>query len=374
MMHFHKPAIFNSVCWERILIVRLSAHGDVVHTLPLLVALKTSFADAKIGWLVQSSAAPLLDDHPFINVLHVCPLSRWQKEIKNPMAWPRMFREIRQFTREIQAEGYQVSLDAQGLIKSAIWPWLANIPKRLGFRSLREKADWFYTHCLPPLAIRSGQTPAVKQYLGLAQALGVSEPLSQFVIPPVRAESANKIAHLLNDLERPDWPLVVLAPFTRWESKHWIPAHWQQLIADMLKLPVRIAIVGSPNDQLAVAAMLAHLDAQGRVLNLAGQTDWPDLYALFKQSWLVIGLDSAPLHIANAVGVPHLLGLYGPTAPGRTGPIGKKADIISTQLSCQPCYEHSCPLKTHDCMYQLAPEMVFARIQALLFTCEGFAL
>ena len=91
-----------------------------------------------------------------------------------------------------------------------------------------------------------------------------------------------------------------------------------------------------------------------------------DLYALFQRTRLLIGLDSAPLHIADAVGIPEIIGLYGPTAPGRTGPMGEKHTILSTALSCQPCFERDCPIKTHACMTQLTPEIVLGMVRQAL--------
>lgn len=363
-MHTSSPNL-NRQTGQRILIVRLSAHGDVMHTLPLLSAIKRNDPHAEVGWLIEASAAPLLENHPLIDRLHVSHRKRWLKQAKNPLNWPTVFREVRALIRELKAAQYRVSFDVQGLLKSAVWPFLAKIPNRYGFKATRENADVFYNHKLPPMIIRDSNTPAVERYLDFARTIGMEVIRPEFEPPPFTEASRQKVAALL-DGEDDAQPLLVLAPFTRWPSKHWEPEYWVSLIRQLLALNVRLAILGSPADVVATDAILSALPAGGRVFNLVGKTDWPDLYALFRQTRLLIGLDSAPLHIADAVGQTEIIGLYGPTAPGRTGPTGERHMTLTTALSCQPCFERVCPIKTHDCMKQLTPEVVMAMVRKAL--------
>src|SRR5690349_10796123 len=114
---------------QRILIVRLSAHGDVMHTLPLIQAIRQQNPQAMIGWLVESSAASLLEGHPGIDQLHISQRKRWLSLTKNPLNWPSIANEIHALIAELKNAQYQVSFDVQGLLKSAIWPWLAKIPQ-----------------------------------------------------------------------------------------------------------------------------------------------------------------------------------------------------------------------------------------------------
>jgi lipopolysaccharide heptosyltransferase I len=358
---------------SRILIVRLSAHGDVVHTLPLLAALKKQYPQAFVGWLVETSAASLLQNHPLIDQLHVSPRKQWLTLAKNPLNWPRIAAELRTLLKELQQADYQVSLDVQGLLKSAVWPALAKIPHRYGFRKTRELGDWFYTHKLPYHDLKNTHIPVTERFLDFAHVLGAAVEAPEFIIPPVAEASRQKVDALLAGTH-PELPLIVLAPFTRWESKHWREDAWLQVLAELLHMPVRIALIGAPGDERATLALLAQLpnsaDAE-RILNWVGKTDWPDLYALFQRTRLMIGLDSGPLHIANAVGVPEIIGLYGPTAAGRTGPLGTAHTTLSTALSCQPCYKHQCPLKTHACMQQLTPVAVLAMVRKHLLQPMG---
>jgi heptosyltransferase-1 len=351
---------------SRILIVRLSAHGDIMHTLPLLSAIKRANPKAHVGWLVETAAAPLLEGHPLIDCLHVAHRKRWMQAARNPQNWPTAISEVRVFLQELRQQDYSISIDVQGLFKSAVWPFLAGISHRYGYKGTRESADIFYTHKLPPMNIRDPLTPAVERYLDFARALGCPVTAPEFVLPPVSEERQSKMDALLSGLPT-DRPRVVLAPFTRWDSKHWVPRHWVQLMAKLLARNLQPVLIGAPEDRPAAEDMLAEIPTipeMPSVLNLVGQTDWPDLYALFNRARLLIGPDSAPLHIANAVGID-VIGLYGPTAPGRTGPLGDRQMAITTQLPCQPCFERHCPLKTHDCMRQLDPVQVMAAVERM---------
>ncbi|WP_303672540.1 lipopolysaccharide heptosyltransferase II [Vampirovibrio chlorellavorus] len=365
-MKYPQPSVSNPPAARRILIVRLSAHGDVTHTLPLLAALKRQYPNAFVGWLVEASAAPLLENHPLIDRLHVSHRKRWLSCLAKPAQWPSLWQEVEAFVRELRAEGYQLSFDVQGLLKSAIWPWLAKIPLRYGFKATRESADWFYNHRLPPMSIRDAQTPAVQRYLDFARAIGCQVEAPEFILPPLPAQTAAKVEVLLSLLPLPSQPLVVLASFTRWPSKHWPMGHWAQLLPLLLELNVSVVLLGAASDAPRATTILGEHAGSPQVLNLVGQTDWPDLYALFQRAHLLIGLDSAPLHIADAVGGPKIIGLYGPTAPGRTGPVGGQHTILTAQLDCQPCFERDCPLKTTACMSQLTPQQVLQQVRKAL--------
>jgi lipopolysaccharide heptosyltransferase I len=340
-----------------ILIVRLSAHGDVIHTLPLLTAIRQKFPNAKIGWLVDSSAAPLLQDHPAIDHLHVWPRQFKISDVLNPFRWTCIFPIVFSMLSELKAQQYEISLDAQGLFKSAIWPFLAGVPYRFGFRKTREWGDLFYNERLPYRPIRSANRFAVEQTLDLARAMGCEITEPDFGKLPVSETARNRVQNWLKDVPA-NKPIVVLAPFTRWESKHWEQSYWPKLINSLLASKAQIIIIGAQSNVHAVETIFTELSQGHGVINLAGQTDWTDLYALYERTQLMIGLDSGPLHIANAVDIPKIIGIYGPTPAGRTGPIGKQHTIFETQLPCQPCYSRTCKIKTQDCMRNITPEQV----------------
>lgn len=348
----------------RILIVRLSAHGDVIHTLPLLTALRKQYPDAVIGWLTDSSSAALLGNHLALNQLHVWPRAFRLSDIVKPWRWPAFFQAVQALVQELKAQCYELSLDTQGLFKSGMWPFLAKIPRRFGFKKTRENAELFYTDKLPPREIRSSKRFAVDQCLDLARALGCEVKEPDFGSLPIPERARDNVTQLLGAAT--SRPIVVLAPFTRWASKHWEQTHWIRLMQDLLQLPLQLVVVGAATDRDTVNMMLAEISESHNILNLAGKTDWMELAALLERTRLMIGLDSAPLHIANAVGVPKIMGIYGPTPGGRTGPIGKQHTAFEADLACQPCFSKVCHIQTHDCMRQITPAQVMDAVRNYL--------
>ena len=355
---------------KRVLITRLSAHGDVIQTLPLLASLKDNNPDLEIGWLVESAAASLLQNHPLIDTLHICPRKQWLGKLKNPLHWFSVLKEISDFTDSLKHKHYEASFDVQGLLKSALWPWLAKIPRRYGNQQARENASMFYNHTLPPHTFDTN-TPAINRYIEFAEAAGFKKTdRTRFPLPPVTQTSQRKIAALLAGNTK---PLAVIAPASIWPSKHWVEAHWQSLITTLQAQGYGIAVIGSPWDEALIKRLLSTLQNPDSVINLAGKTNLVDLYALFEQSELMIGLDSAPLHIANAVadntptGTPRIVGIFGSTAARRTGAISTRHKnqhaSASLSLDCQPCFERHCPLKTHACMVDLKPEAILALLK-----------
>jgi heptosyltransferase I len=354
---------------KRILIVRLSAHGDVLHTLPLLNALKQNWPQLEIGWLTEPSALPFLQNHPLIERLHVAQRPHWLKALRDPRQWPTVKSEIGAFISALRDSNYEASLDVQGLLKSAVWPWLAGIPIRAGYQATREWADRFYTHTLPPMNLRDPSTLAVQRYLDFARAMGAVVEHPQFILPsPSNKDQANADA-LLASIPDANRPMVVIAPFTRWPSKHWEADYWTPLLAKLLKLGAQPVLIGGRDDQIATEEILSSLSSQeqNQILNLVGKTDWGSLPVIIAKGSLLIGSDSAPLHLSDALGKP-VIGLYGPTAPGRTGPTGSDHTILSTDLPCQPCFSRHCRIRTHDCMKQLTPDIVAAMAERHLLT------
>ena len=353
---------------QRILIVRLSAHGDVIHTLPLLNAIKQTYPEAKVGWLTEPSALPFLQNHPLIDRLHIAHRSRWLKAWRYPQQWHEVKNQIQHFLSELRDSHYEVSLDVQGLLKSAIWPWLAGIPIRAGFQATREWADHFYTHTLPPMNLRDPNTAAVQRYLDFARAMGAIIDRPHFILPPPSPEAQQQAETLLAPVNKEKQrPLVVIAPYTRWPSKHWEADYWPPLLEKLLHLGVQPIIIGGPDDYAETERFLSllSLENQNRILNLVGKTDWQCLPVILSQATLLIGSDSAPLHLSDALGKA-VIGLFGPTAPGRTGPVGAGHAILSTNLPCQPCFSRHCRIRTHDCMKQLTPDIVAAMVERQL--------
>lgn len=375
---------------KKILIVRLSAHGDVVQTLPLLNALKENDPDCTIGWLTEASAEPLLKNHPLIDHLHVSHRKQW---LKKPNL--KSFQAFMSLLNEIKSIHYDVSLDVQGLLKSALWPVMAGIRTRWGNQNARENASMFYTNTLSPHKITDKDTPAILRYTEFADAVYDKTPTLwpvaetekekrlnniRFTLPEHLKVLEKLVSALLSDIDN-SHPTIAIAPATMWQSKHWPASHWQKLLTLIEdSFPCNLLVLGSQENQVLNHAITEPLKDKNNInlIDLTGKTTLPDLYPLMSAVDVFIGSDSALLHIADAVshtvkdtgshtGIkPTIIGLYGATSASRTGPVGKHHSALFTPLDCQPCFKRICPLGTTECMEQLTPEIVFNTLKATI--------
>lgn len=377
----------------RILIVRLSAFGDVVQTLPLLKELRKHHPNAHIGWLVETAAAPLLETHPDIDVLHVAHRKAWVRRLfQSPRgAWQTVTDVIR-FIQDIKQQHYTVVIDTQGLFKSAIWGWLATIPMRIGFKPSREVAHWFYTHTHASFHPVNSNLHASQEFLSLLTLLNPTYsippatalqygllPLTQQALPTTLANPLP--AHWLE--QRTQQPIVALAPCTAWASKQWGKTQWQALATQLLGNNYRVVWIGSAADEPWITDLLTSLPAHfaNNYINWVGNTTLPQLYTLFQYIDYFVGPDSVALHLANAYTQEQIeqtvkiIGLFGATKPTRTGTTIHRSNSrllqSPTMLPCMPCHKKTCQFPVTDtvnhmaCMQQLTPQQVIEAIQQL---------
>lgn len=364
---------------EKILIVRLSALGDVVQTLPVLARLRAQYPNAEIGWLVESQASVLLQGHPMLNHLHVSHRKRWTKALFNPGLWLKTLQEMKKFFREIRDKGYDVAIDFQGLLKSAFTTRLTGIRHRVGFAAAREGAPLFYTQKVPiDGSFFAPEVPIRDHFDALLRGAGVSTADSpQYPLAPLLSSDREGVQAYLSQFTA-FAPVVVLAPATQWASKHWPVSHWQGLLRDLMaQTAVNVVLIGGPADQALAQQIIDAVppsEAGGRVLNLAGKTSMPQLAALFEVPRVVVGSDSAPLHLAGAVGVPHIIGLYGPTSPTRTPPPDCGTSTLMTTdeaLDCLFCDCSTCPLPVQHCMNGISVKRVLAEVETRLAVSQN---
>jgi len=377
------PPLMRLTPQDKVLIVRLSAHGDCIQTWPLLGAIRAQYPDMPIGWLVESAGATLVEGLPGITRTHVCPRQRWLKTLRqSPWQAGTVWAEMCAFRAELRDAGYTVAIDVQGLLKSALWPWLAGIPTRIGYAQSRECSSMFYTHTMPPHDQERPDFHAVLAFLQGAQAVGaiptqnVGNQLTPLAWP---------MPFIVPAFQKTQRPRVTLALGTRWASKHWPEAHWHTLVEKLRHLPITLTLVGSLAEAPLADALIQGIseNALAQWDNRVGKTSWAQLAEILAESTVLVGLDSAPLHLATAIAFntayPHVLGLFGATAPGRTGvlllsqwPQNQSQNLLAPgELACRPCFQTRCqyPQHTpehHACMVNLTPTLVFEAILAVL--------
>jgi lipopolysaccharide heptosyltransferase II len=359
---------------NKILLVRFSALGDVIQTLPILTMLRDGFPEAKIGWAIDTELAPAIEGHPALDSIHRCSRRSWSSALNDPTKWGHTYGEFQSFIGDIRSVGYDVAVDVQGLFKTALVPYLAGIKRRIGYRHGREFSGMFYTERY--LERDEYFDPAVShlQHMAeLARSIGACE-VRQTIEPPVVGESArNHVSELLDGAFAAPAPIVAIAPATQWLSKMWPLGHWSALLRQLLEeTNLNLIVQGSAADA-EIGEQILHdfipSQIEGRVCNLFGKLPIAEMYALYERVQVAVGSDSAPLHIAGAMRVPVLIGMYGPTGYRRTPPIGSPhIKLFSTEgeLACQPCHKRICPLGTTECMKRITPGEVFrALLQGL---------
>lgn len=376
-MRFNVPPLNPTP--QRILMVRLSAHGDIVQSFPVLKALRARFPHAQIGWVVSEAGAPLLEVvKPWLNAVHVLPASYSKEMPKVLLGLKKPSPALREALWHIQRESYEVAIDVQGLAKSAIIPALLRIPNRLGYANAREKAWLFYTHTPAHLgSLQAPQGHASQEFCRLLRPFGeasqAAPPLTQ--LPDFSPNNANRdVMQSVHQGKAAGYRLLGFAPFTMWPSKHWPLQHWRTLIQKSLEQrpDALLACIGSPADVPNWEALTAPLPAtlKSRLIMAAGKTSLPGLFHLLREVDVFVGADSAPLHMMDFLIQEGLnpwgktVAVMGPTHPVRTGAQNARARNLVASLPCMPCHRRRCPLGSTACMAAVSVEQVLDAIGA----------
>ncbi len=288
----------------KILIVRLTAIGDVLHSLPVLCALRDRFPEAELGWIVEGRAGCLLEGHPALDRLIAIPRG-W---LKSPGTVWRVRRELRQFAPDIV-------IDVQGLTRSAVAARLSGAKRRIGFgcKKGRELSPWLNTEF-----VRSTAAHIIDANLELLRPLGIEEPDVRFDLQETE-EDRQSCERILGRLGE-DGPFALVNVGAGWASKLWRMDRYAVVARHLGRrhgLPTVIVWAGA--EERAAAEEVAA--KSGFCAVVAPETSLRELAALCRRATLFIGSDTGPLHLAAAVGSP-CVGLYGPVPAERNGPYG----------------------------------------------------
>lgn len=349
----------------KILIIKLSSIGDVVHTLPALHALRNTYPSAKIDWLVEEEASNILRGHPLLNEVFVIKKKGWLKDFKSQY----------NIVRKIQHNDYDVVLDFQGLFKSGIWVFLSKGRRRIGFDNARELSRLFLNERSP---VYDPDIHAVDRYLDLVTSR-LDIKVDEIVFPiPITATEKNNISELLKISGIEDkTPFIIINHAARWKTKLWGSEKFASLCNEIInKFPCKVIIVGasSRKGHKTETPSPCHLPIKGGeekgegVIDFTGKTTLKELAYLMSLSILVITVDSGPMHIAAAMNVP-VIAIFGSTAPWRTGPYGSIHTVIRKELSCSPCFSRKC--KDMTCMEGIGVEEVIRAVEVQLQKIRG---
>jgi lipopolysaccharide heptosyltransferase I len=303
-----------------IVIVKLSAIGDVLHGVPTAVALKRAFPDARIGWVVEGRAGDVLAGHPAVDHL-----------FRLPRGWLKSFSTVRSLRRQLLDFAPDVTIDLQGLFKSAVPTWLSGARIRIGHArpESREQAWLCYTH---PVATTAAHV--IDRNRQLLAAIGVQDDLPAFEMP--RWPFSHRRMHeWFGTLRLPSAPALI-NPGAGWPSKIW-PADRFAAVARELqhrhRLP-SIVVWGGGAERAAAERIVAE---SGGAAVMAPQTTLQDLGELCRLARVFISSDTGPLHLAAAVGTP-CVGLFGPVPAKRNGPYGAIHRTVEPPASLRPAW------------------------------------
>jgi lipopolysaccharide heptosyltransferase I len=345
--------------FRRILLIKPSSPGDIIHALPVLHCLRRRFPEAHIAWLVATSFANLLEADPALS--EVIPFDR--RRFGRLGRSLSVTREFTAFVRELRAKAFDLVIDLQGLFRSGFLAMASGAPVRIGFAAARELGWMFYTDKIPK--DRPDEHAADRNYR-VAAMLGFGDQPMHFSIHLTDADRAHAAVLLKESGVPAGGSFAVLVPATRWETKCWPPDRFGAL-ARILRERHGLSsiLVGGPSD--ITAGQIAAGASEGAAHNLCGRTTLRELAALIERAAVVVTADSTPMHLAVAQSRP-LVALFGPTNPRRTGPYGRLDDVLRIDLECSPCYFKKlsqCPHE-HACMQRLDVEMVAEAIDARL--------
>ncbi len=341
-----------------ILIVKLSAIGDVVHSIPVLEILRENFPSARIDWLIEEEAYGIIHRHTGIDHVYVSRRKSWQRRLLKGGERRAVIREIVRFMREIRSIEYDMVIDLHGLFKSGILTGLARGKRKIGMSGATE-GGWLFLN-ERPIPVDYNQH-AIDRYLKVPEYLEcdlvswkgdieICEPDKKFID---RLFSSNGLSQR---------PVVAINPMARWDTKLWEPERFA-LLADRIRneLGCHVLFTGSKEDRAIIedmSQMMEHCP-----FNVAGRTSLKELAYLYTRCPVLITTDTGPMHIAAAMGC-HVVALFGPTAPWRTGPYGDGHRIIRAGVECSPCFKKKCDHMS--CMKKISVDAAFDAVKQIL--------
>lgn len=326
------PTQLASKSPERICVIKPSALGDVVQSLPLLPVLKARFPGAGISWVINRELADLVTGHPCVS--EVLPFDRrggWRE-------WSKLLSTLR-------SRRFDIVFDLQGLLRTGVMTLATRAPIRIGLQTAREGSS-LTTNCVIPDTSKA--VPAHARLWRVAEVLGMGDAPKQ---PQVIVSNADRdwATQLLTALPR---PVIAVHPGARWETKRWPVENFADLISRNNRVTGGSTIIlGSKAERLDAERLEQQLrDGFGSshaapapvVVNLAGATTLKQLAALLGRVDFAVSNDSGPMHLAAGLGTP-TLGLFTCTSAARSGPAGPQHELVSTTVSCAASYCKRCP-------------------------------
>jgi heptosyltransferase I len=348
----YSPTRLLEIDAGRICVIKPSALGDVVQSLPLLPILRKRFPGARISWVISRALAPLLEGHPELDELIIFERRGTWKD------WRRLLTQLRN-------ADFDLVFDLQGLFRTGIMMLATRARLRVGLETAREGAQWGWHFAVPDTGL--DVAPHVR-YRHVAEALGLSDfPLETHLpVSPEDAQWAQRELGCLNG------PALAIHPGARWQTKRWPPERFAAVACKAIRRYGLAPVLLGTSDEEAVAQQVERtirgLMPTVELTNLASRTTLKQLAAVLKQARVLLTNDSGPMQMAAAFGTP-VVGVFTCTSPVISGPPGPQHELVATGVSCAASYRRKCPYRGRKhlaCMEELDVERVWSGLCRLM--------
>lgn len=340
----------------KLLVVRLSARGDLAFASPLAGALRRHCPRAHIAWVAEERTADVIRHNPHLDEMIVWERAAWKRLLRTGR-WGTLAHKAAEFFGALRERRFDVAIDAQGLLRSGMLTFLSGAPVRIGLGS-REGSRWLMTGVVE----RGGDERAIaSEYRHLAEVLGLATDPFPMEIP----RGAPELARAGEMLERAGvrGGFVAACPFTTRFYKHWFEDRWSSLIQCIRdRLGIGVVLLGGPADRAAAERILRGVPAPppngAPVADLVGRTTLGEASAVVSRCSVLVGVDTGLSHMAHAFGRPAVL-IFGSNTP-YLDPPGPGATILHSGRSCSPCRGKLVCGGRIDCMDDIPVGLVFA--------------
>lgn len=341
--------------FEHILIIKLSAIGDVVHTIPLVEVLRSNYPELKIDWCIDREAYSIVEDNPNLNTVIISNRNQWKKDLIHPLEWPEMIKGIYCFIRKLYKERYDIIIDFQGLLKSGIIAGICKSKRKVGLGKARE-FGWLFVDKVIPVNYNQH---AIDRYLQVAEYLGCSSLDWNWKIY-ISEKERKEVDAMISQINRDNLPIVAINTCARWKTKLWPTEKFSKLTKMLINAGCRPVFLGGIRDRKIIDSIL---DGIKGGVNLAGAVSLKQLAYFYSLSDVVVSVDTGPMHIAVMAGAK-VVALFGPTDPKRTGPYGRGHNIIKSTLPCSPCFKRVC--EHVNCMKEIKVDKVMDSVEKIM--------
>ena len=346
---------------RKILILRLSAIGDVIRTLPSLHLLRKKFQESWIAWAVEEKAAPILEGHDALDEIILVPRKTWVRSLKNPFKWIHALADIIKFLRTLKRSSFDTVIDFHSSLKSGIISRCTGAKCRIGYTApYSREFNFLFNNVRLPL--REKRISRIERNFTLLKYFHINANECKASIS-IAAEEKDYIDDFLRSEEFTNRTKIIMFPGASKKQayKKWGSDNYATLANMLFKNNVAIILGWGPGEREECEKISSSVEG---AIFLSPPTTLKHLTELIKRCQLYIGGDTAAMHLSCAVGTPCLV-IYGPTDPVINAPWGKQFHIIyDDTIDCSPCRKRRC--KKRDCFQNITPELVYREARKMM--------